>query len=123
MKLIKLTVFIVILLVLFKNRSHFHFPVSFQSNSQVQLQEQIQELEQEISSRHEIITGIYADMAKAPAVGTVVGHTACGGKITVVDNGGNQMLVEASRLQGEIDTFERDLQKAKQQLAASKGRQ
>lgn len=59
-------------------------------------------------------------MAKAPAVGTVVGHSPCGGNITVADSGVNQMQAEVSRLQGEITTFEKDLQKARRQLIESK---
>jgi cell division protein FtsL len=117
MRILKFALLLFVVLFLVKHRDQLHLP---SRHSPEQLQERVQALEQEISRRNEIIAAINEQIAKAPIVGTVDGHTACGAPITVVDSGVTQMQAEANRLQGEINAFDKELQETRQELAAFK---
>ena len=119
MRMIKFGLIVLILLFVYKHHNQKHLSGIFSFHSQEYFQEQIQELDQQINFRKEIIADIYQHIAKVPAVGSVVGRTACGASITVGDNGVTQMLTEINRLQGEITTFEKSREQARQMLKPS----
>jgi len=113
MKIIKLVFVGCILVFAFKHSAQIHLPVLFASRTPEQLKERVQELEREIGFKRQIIANIKT-MAKGPAVGTVIGTTACGAKIVVSESAQPQAESEVGRLQGEINDLERKLHEIRQ---------